>query len=287
MATQQSTFSTQKPAVVSCIISGAGKGGRRTRFGVGLSATAKPRAKAKPKAPPAVLSVRTNSVLERIKGAQTKLAMALHAAELGSAAEVSLNQLCLSWLPAALVPLFRTPLTKGDAEATYEALFPSLAIIEAVIALAAGTVIEHVLREGHALLYAAHTELDACGALTKLLPDGPSEAAAAVTSFNRGRDLAIAMIDAADDVQFRDPNSASPYRAYRNGSAQNRITESFVLQLLADPSMLDGFNAVLSAKLVDECGEHADFYRFSPAEYSEGAVGADGTLADPDNQGTA
>ncbi|SEF19401.1 hypothetical protein ABL840_04890 [Variovorax sp. NFACC27] len=131
--------------------------------------------KAKPKAPAATLADRTNSVIGSIKRAQAKLVMALEAAEPSSPAEMVLNQLCLSWLPSALEPVFRPSLTKGSAEATYEALFPPLAVIEAVIALAKGTVLEHTLREGHALLDAAHTELDSCGELTKLLPEDPSE----------------------------------------------------------------------------------------------------------------
>lgn len=100
-------------------------------------------------------------------------------------------------------------------------------------------------------------------------------------AFNRGRDLAIAMIDAGDDIAFRDPASACPYRAYRSGKAQDRFTGPFILQLLADPSMLEGFNAVLSARLADEAIVDADFYRFSMAEYSSGEVGADGTMRDP------
>jgi len=135
----------------------------------------KPRAKANPKADHAVLPKRIGSTLNSIRLAQAKLMMALEAAEPGSPVEVVLNQLCLSWLPSALDPVFRSPLTKGCAEGSYEALFPPLAVIEAVIALASGTVLEHTLREGHALLDAAHTELDSCGELTKLLPEDPPE----------------------------------------------------------------------------------------------------------------
>ncbi|OAK66056.1 hypothetical protein A3K87_09835 [Variovorax paradoxus] len=108
--------------------------------------------------------------------------------------------------------------------------------------------------------------------------------AAAEAAFIRGRDLAITMIDAGDDVAFKAPDSATTYRAYRHGKAQIRFTEPFLLQLLADPSMLDGFNAVLSAKLADECFVEAASYRVSMAEYSEGVVGADGTMSDPQRQ---
>lgn len=106
-------------------------------------------------------------------------------------------------------------------------------------------------------------------------------AASPDSDFIRGRDLAIAMIDAGDKVALTAPDSATTYRAYRDGKAQVRFTEPYLLQLLADPSMLDGFNAVLSAKLADECFVEAASYCVSMAEYSEGLVGGNGTMSDP------
>jgi hypothetical protein len=103
-------------------------------------------------------------------------------------------------------------------------------------------------------------------------------------NFNRGRDLAVAMLEEADDTQTNQPDAACPHRAYRDGKAQVRFTEAFLLRLIADPSILDGFNAVLSAKLSDECDCPAGHYAVSMAEYSAGQVGADGTIGDPPHE---
>jgi hypothetical protein len=103
-------------------------------------------------------------------------------------------------------------------------------------------------------------------------------------NFIRGRDLAVAMLEEADDLQMNEPDAVGPFRAYRYGKAQIRFTETFLLQLIADPCMLDGFNAVLSAKLADQCDCAAAAYSHSMAEYSAGAVGGDGTMSDPLNQ---
>ncbi|UVH54712.1 hypothetical protein NWF24_17855 [Variovorax paradoxus] len=103
-------------------------------------------------------------------------------------------------------------------------------------------------------------------------------------NFIRGRDLAVAMLEEADDLQMNEPDATCPFRAYRDGKAQIRFTEAFLLQLIADPSMLDGFNAVLSAKLGDQCDCPASYYALSMVEYSAGAVGGDGTMSAPLNQ---
>ncbi|ADU36934.1 hypothetical protein [Variovorax paradoxus] len=105
--------------------------------------------------------------------------------------------------------------------------------------------------------------------------DGRRQAEA---DFIRGRNLAVAMLEEADQLQMHDPDSAAPNRAYRDGKAQVRFSEAFLMQLIADPSMLDGFSAVLSAKLADQCDCPASYYALSAAEYAEGGVGADGTM---------
>lgn len=233
----------------------------------------KPRAK---KADHAVLPKRIGSTLNSIRLAQAKLAMALEAAEPGSPVEVVLNQLCLSWLPSALEPVFRPSLTKGGAEAAYEALFPPLAVIEGVIALASGTVLEHTLREGHALLDAAHTELDSCGELTKLLPDGPTEEDEAELNFLRGRDLAVKMLQEGHGFVGSDDTAAK--RWYREGNAQQRFVKSYIQQVMNEPALLDGFSAVLSAAIGEDCLDDFEGYGTLPmAEFQAGPVGADGT----------
>jgi hypothetical protein len=107
---------------------------------------------------------------------------------------------------------------------------------------------------------------------------------AAEAAFNRGRDLAITMFEEAEEVQAACSDMSGPHRAYRDGKAQVRFTERYLIQLLADPSMLDGFNAVLSARLAEHIICEPNYYAFSMAEYSAGDVGADGTMSDPVRQ---
>lgn len=107
---------------------------------------------------------------------------------------------------------------------------------------------------------------------------------AAEAAFNCGRDLAIEMFEEAEEVQAACTDMSGPHRAYRYGKAQVRFTERYLIQLLADPSMLDGFNAVLSARLAEHIICEPNYYAFSMAEYSAGDVGADGTMNDPVRQ---
>jgi hypothetical protein len=243
----------------------------------------KPRAKAKPKAAKSGLQMRLKTILSAIAAGRDKLETAHMAAaqiDLGEPVEMLLRFVLEVELPRALAPLEAEPLTRDDMDAAYTGMFPSLAALEGVIALACGNVIESTVREAHALLDAANSAMDFADMGDVL----PHRADTIEANFNRGRDLAVAMLEVADDLQMNEPDTTSPYRAYRYGKPQARFTEAFLLQLIADPSMLDGFNAVLSAKLGDQCDCPASYYIFSMAEYSGGSVGDDGTMSDPLNQ---
>lgn len=242
--------------------------------------TTKPRAKAKPKAAPSPEQTLFASIMSRLQIGQNKLRLAhqsVEATDVGEPVEVLLGFVTDNMLPEALAQLSIVPVTREALAEVYTGMFPALAALEGVIALAAGSVIEAILREAHFLLDTGNADMDSPD-LARMLP---RRADGTEANFLRGRDLAIAMIEVGDDVAFSDPDSATPYRAYRYGKEQARFTAPFLLQLQADPSMLDGFNAVLSAKLADESIVEASFYRFSMAEYSAGEVGADGTAADP------
>ncbi|WP_218511229.1 hypothetical protein [Variovorax sp. dw_308] len=94
--------------------------------------------------------------------------------------------------------------------------------------------------------------------------------------FERGRDLAVAMLREGHALWNTD--DAAELRRYREGRAQNRFARSSLERLIEEPALLEGFAAVLSAKLGAGEGGYPEAYATLPmAEFEAGELGADGT----------
>lgn len=213
-----------------------------------------------------------------IVSADAKLETAYDAAEKGEPVDVLLDHICHSVMLEPVRIIHHEDLTQADAKRLYDALFPVLACIQGAIELAGDSVLRHTLEIAFELLDSAQTALDPVNEAVRSLAVGGAE-----RDFIRGRDLAVSMLVEADEVQANNPDSAYYKRAYRDGKEQHRFTRQYLDQLLSDPELLDGFNAVLSAKLADQCSSPASRYATPMAEYQAGEIGADGTqLCDDD-----
>ncbi len=214
-----------------------------------------------------------------IVSADAKLETAYDAAEKGEPVDVLLDHICHTVMldPARII--HREDLTQADAGRLYDALFPVLACIQGAIELAGDSVLRHTLEIAFELLDSAQTALDPVNEAVRSLPVGGVE-----RDFIAGRDLAVSMLSEADEVQANNPDSAYYKRAYRGGKDQHRFTKQYLDRLLDEPELLDGFNAVLSAKLADQCSSPASRYAALMAEYQAGEIGTDGTqLCDDDD----
>lgn len=207
-----------------------------------------------------------------IVSADAKLETAYDAAEKGEPVDVLLDHICHSVMLEPLRIIHREDLTQADARRLYAALFPVLACIQGAMELAPDSVLRHTLEIAFELLDSAQTALDPVNEAVRSLPAGGVE-----RDFLDGRDLAVSMLVEADEVQAKNPDIAYYKRAYRDGKEQRRFTRQYLDRLLDEPELLDGFNAVLSAKLADQCSAAASHYAVSMAEYEAGEIGADGT----------
>lgn len=107
-------------------------------------------------------------------------------------------------------------------------------------------------------------------------PDMPNNSA---RDFECGRDLAIGMLRAGDELQG--DGIVEAQRRFRSGKAQERFARGPLQELIAHPELLEGFSAVLSARLGVQDPLPADELDLPRAEYEPGEVGADGTLPHP------
>lgn len=97
------------------------------------------------------------------------------------------------------------------------------------------------------------------------------------TDFARGRQLALSLLAEGNHINRTDANSAAALRWHRGGQEQRRFAEAHLQKLIDDPSLLDGFAAVLSSALGEDVVDARHFAVLRDAEYQGGRPGADGT----------
>jgi hypothetical protein len=117
---------------------------------------------ARPAALPSLLArfARVDELLERV----------FDACEESSTIETLVQLVGHEMLPMILGPLRSDP-TRAEAAVVYRELFKPLAMLEATVKMAAGTVLEGMLKEAFQELDTAHTGLDAVGEVVQSLPE--------------------------------------------------------------------------------------------------------------------
>ena len=232
----------------------------------------KPRAKATKAAATKATSIET--LKPQFRTVQSLISQLRDGSTPGSTIETLLRHLDEDLLPDALAPLrYQGPITKTHAHRTYEALFTSLAVIDSLIALADGTLLSPTIREAHALLDAAQTELDSAGELARSLPDHDAAA-----DFIRGREIAINMLREADALM----DEREGHRWQRGGDAQDNFFKGYLSDIIEDPTMLDGFTAIMSMTTRNDRMDLSELAQITLAETQGGVVGADGTMFAPE-----
>lgn len=217
-----------------------------------------------------------DSLRATLEQVRSSIGLVVQSAESDSgSAEFLLSHVKESLLPAAIDALRAPSFGKADLIASCEGLYVPLAMIESAIAVFSNSVFEPALREAHALLEWVHSEMAVDDALYKSLPAIDTKA----SSFNKGRDLAIEMLKAAEALE--NTGWTEPRRWVRDGKAQNRFALPFLQRLIAEPELAGGFAAVLSGRLGTTDAIRADDLALSQAEYDAGPLGADGTGDEP------
>ena len=125
--------------------------------------TNKPRSQAKPKPANDVLQTRMSKIHSALDEGHKKLYLAQQSVigtDVGEPVEVLLTFVTENLLPEAIAPLQQTPLTREIIDAVYTGMFPTLAALQGVIALARGSVIERTVQEAHDLLDTANSAMD-------------------------------------------------------------------------------------------------------------------------------
>ena len=212
-----------------------------------------------------------------LRTADQKIDAVYDVVERGTPADGLLYMISTDLMHTALYPMLRNedeaaiPVTRADIDVCHEALFPVLAALEGVMALSVGTVISATLAEVWQMLDWANDETDSA-ALGALLPEAYKDA-----PFLRGRDLAIAMLEKGREIEGTD--EAEALRWFRDGRAQNRFVLGYLHELFERPELIEGFAAVLSAKLSSSDSTDIACLAVPRAEYEAGVAGEDGTLA--------
>lgn len=95
-------------------------------------------------------------------------------------------------------------------------------------------------------------------------------------NFARGCDLALDLLRAEEASRGQD---VCCWRRHREGRPQFRFWKPYLDQLVVEPELVDGFDAVMSASKEDGmCVTANELARAEINEYAAGEVGADGTL---------
>ncbi|WP_399696544.1 hypothetical protein [Xenophilus sp.] len=178
--------------------------------------------------------------------------------------------------------LDRQPMSYADAEhLSNDGMWPALSMLAGALALLENDAEESALvpaiKQAHEKLNAAHSALDS-------VIVGPIAPKVDIyqRDFLAGRDHAIALLTAAENA---DADMACMNRWARDGKAQDRFALPFLRELSHRPELLEGFAAVLSAKLAAQDLFDAELLALPKAEYEAGEVGADGTAMPPDEPG--
>ncbi|HUD34589.1 MAG TPA: hypothetical protein VMR43_16525 [Variovorax sp.] len=191
---------------------------------------------------------------------------AYDAAAPGSPIEHLLDHVSHDLLAVAIEPMRKDRPTRADAEETYKAMTATLAGLQGVMSMAAGSLIAPRLQEGFELLEWFQRE---CQALAQ---DGMLPAPDLATDFARGRDLAIAMMREAVGIG----HEREPWRNLRGGQAQDNLAEGYLRDVIEDASLRPGFTAILSAAIQNETSLDA-LATITLAETQAGEIGGDGT----------
>lgn len=167
-----------------------------------------------------------------------------------------------------------------DCERAGAALAVALEVLDVTSERAADLVVDAALR----LATQARATLDV--EIKKMIGEADAGMFAQISTeidakgndFQKGRDLAIKMLKAGEELDYTD--QADPMRWVREGAAQNRFVLPFLQHLCTEPALMDGFAAVLSGRLgTGECVRYT-YFDVPEAEYRAGVVGEDGTAAD-------
>jgi hypothetical protein len=215
------------------------------------STTNKARAKAEPKTAKTALQVRLDSIFANLKAGQEKLRTAhdvLEHTDLGDAVETLLRTVIENMLPAAVEPIYRKPLTVADVRAAYTGMFPALAAIDGVIALAREHVVEDRLREAWVQLDEANSAMD----FADLEHDLPDVTDQTENNFMKGKALLCALLRTSD--MYVDGDVSSLISNYREDTdsiyvPQMNYAEPILRRLIDNPALLDGFSGALSQAL--------------------------------------
>lgn len=245
--------------------------------------TSKPRARKAPAASEPASKVgewveHINSVRSLVRQSLSLTSRALEKADYGKPAYTLLT--CASAEYSTILRhLDLGPVSGADAQfLSDDGIWPALGMLAGAISLLENDPQEAALapavRDAHKALDAAHSGLDSA----IVAEIGAPQVNVARRDFSLGRDLAIELLAAGDAMDNTD--KAEAYRWMRGGAAQERFALPFLRRLLAEPELIEGFAAVLSARL--GTGDHTapDYYDLPMAEYEAGDVGADGTEVD-------
>lgn len=184
-----------------------------------------------------------------------------------------------------LTDLFEKLQPDAFSQHTVEAAIDSLGDLQGVIsgaaALHAGDARGLLMREAFEHTERAYELLDPDG-VAKFWPAEPQITQKHLDQqrqdFLDGHRTALELMRHADRLDGTDEAAAK--RWYRGGKAQNRFARTYLKWLMDNPETLEGFAAVLSAKLT--CGDNVDAeaWNVPMAEFEAGEPGADGTEAD-------
>lgn len=208
--------------------------------------------------------------LQTLKAAFTeadeKIGGAIEAAEPGSSVERLLIHASHELLTEAIGPMLKERPTRAGATHTNQAMSVTLFALQGALAMAAGTALVPALQEGFELLDWVQRECEAI-VLEEVLPEADLAA-----DFVRGRDHAIEMMSEAVAIG----NEREPWRDLRGGKAQDNLVDGYLSDVIEDPSLRQGFTAILSAAIQNDTCLEA-LATITLAEVQAGKRGADGT----------
>jgi hypothetical protein len=102
-----------------------------------------------------------------------------------------------------------------------------------------------------------------------------TEAHTSDPDFYRGRDLGIEMLRASEALF--NTGCVEPLRWHRGGAIQCRVAKDYLARLIDEPQLIEGFAAVLSARIGTEEVIAPMAFDLPRAEFEGGMPGADGT----------
>jgi hypothetical protein len=238
------------------------------------SRVAKPRVKSAKKAP--LESQTPELVMKEVCGLMTRVEAMLSAGDEGD-----LGGRLMRIAETYLIPHFYEVL-KPDAFSADSVHKAIQALFDVQAAISGAEAIHHGDSRG-ALMEQAFDCIDAVSGLLDNLgfwPDEPQVSQRHIEKereqFANGCDLAVDLL--GDATKHHGTDGSSERRWHREGRPQERFVKRHLQRLIDDPSMLDGFDAVMSSLLAHHVdGEESTYSKLPVAEFEAGEVGADGT----------